>query len=131
METYNSAEEAVGYIGIILLTALLTSSFRGVLEASNVACGMSAGPILGMYMLGIFTTRANEPGTLVGLLTGVLWFAWAGFGAYITKHKFPTLSQDISGCYANSTLGVFNATTPVTFSEGVTEILNVTDVKKE
>ncbi|XP_055936806.1 putative sodium-dependent multivitamin transporter [Argiope bruennichi] len=121
---------AIGYICLILLMALVTSSFRAVLEASNVVLGMTAGPILGMYILGMFTTKANEPGTLIGLLSGVLWFAWAGFGSYITKPKVPTLSRDISGCYANSTWGVFNATTSTPFTEEVTEILKFTERKE-
>ncbi|CAL1266311.1 unnamed protein product [Larinioides sclopetarius] len=121
---------AVGYICLILLMALFTSSFRGVLEASTVVFGMPAGPVLGMFMLGMFTTRANEPGALIGLFAGVLLFAWAGFGAYITKAEVQTLSRNISGCYANSTWEVFNPTTPVSVFEGVTELLNVTESKE-
>ncbi|CAL1266314.1 unnamed protein product [Larinioides sclopetarius] len=122
---------AAGYICIILLMSILISNFRGVLEASFVFVGMSAAPILGMYMLGIFTTRANETGALIGVLAGVLFYAWAGFGAYSNKSKGSTLSRVISGCYVNSTWGDFSATTLATFAERVTGVSNITEVRND
>ncbi|GBM77537.1 Putative sodium-dependent multivitamin transporter [Araneus ventricosus] len=121
---------AVGYIGLTLLVTFLVANFRGVIEAANVIVGMVAGPTLGVYSLGMFSTTANEPGTLCGLLAGFTLYLWMGFGSYLTKAKVPTLSRSTSGCRNNSSMEFFKVTTSSTLLENVTQAIPLTDREK-
>ncbi|XP_055936800.1 putative sodium-dependent multivitamin transporter [Argiope bruennichi] len=114
---------AVGYIFLILLMALVSSHFRGVFEAANIVLGMIAVPILGTYLLGMFTTTANEPGALTGLLSGMVMYAWAGWGAIVTKPPIHTLPQSTAGCHIKSNTEFFNISSEATsITENFTEI---------
>ncbi|XP_015913634.1 putative sodium-dependent multivitamin transporter isoform X2 [Parasteatoda tepidariorum] len=96
---------AVGYGGLCLLLTFIVANFRGVLEASNIMFGMVGGPVLGIYMLGMFSKTANEKGTLLGMLVGFTVNAWLGFGSYANQAKVPKLVQSTEGCpYMNTTL---------------------------
>ncbi|CAL1266307.1 unnamed protein product [Larinioides sclopetarius] len=113
---------ATGYICIILLMAFVASKFRGVLEATNIILGMVSVPILGIYLLGMFTTTANELGTLIGLLTGLSLYAWAGFGAYVTKLSITTLPRSTENCHKDSNTEFSNISTEVTTIDFFTEL---------
>ncbi|XP_015913636.1 putative sodium-dependent multivitamin transporter isoform X2 [Parasteatoda tepidariorum] len=89
---------AVCFGGLCLLLTFIVANFRGVLEACNIVFGMVGGPVLGIYLLGMFSKRANEKGTLIGLLVGFTVNAWLGFGSYAIKAKVPRLSQSVTGC---------------------------------
>ncbi|GBM77527.1 Putative sodium-dependent multivitamin transporter, partial [Araneus ventricosus] len=117
---------AVGYTGLILLMALVASSFRSILEAATIVYCMITAPILGMYLLGMFTTTANEQGTLIGLLMGVTLYAWAGFGNYITKPEITTLPRNTTGCHTNSSVDLLSVSTEAIVIENVPEVLHLT-----
>ncbi|CAL1266303.1 unnamed protein product [Larinioides sclopetarius] len=117
---------AVGYTGLILLMALVASSFGSILEAATIVYCMITAPILGIYLLGMFTTTANEKGTLIGLLMGVALYAWAGFGNNITKPAITTLPRSTAGCHTNSSVDLLSVSTEASVTESVTEILNFT-----
>ncbi|XP_055943502.1 putative sodium-dependent multivitamin transporter [Argiope bruennichi] len=121
---------AAGYIGLTLLVTLIVSNFRGVIEAANVIIGMVGGPILGVYSLGMFSTTANEPGTLFGLLAGFVVYLWMGFGSYMTKAKVPTLVRSISGCPRNYSMEYFKATVLSITADNSTQILPDTAEEK-
>lgn len=89
---------AIVYGGLCLFLTFVVANFRGVLEASNVMFGMVGGPMLGIYILGMMTKSANEPGTLIGLLIGFAINAWMGFGSYAAKVKIDPLLQSTEGC---------------------------------
>ncbi|XP_055946611.1 putative sodium-dependent multivitamin transporter [Argiope bruennichi] len=114
---------AVGYIGLTLLVTFIVANFRGVVEAATIITGVVGGPILGVYALGMFSLTANEPGTLVGFITGVIIYLWMGFGSYVAKAKIPTLSRSTSGCSTNSSIEFFQVTTPSTLLENITHSL--------
>ncbi|GBO16287.1 Sodium-coupled monocarboxylate transporter 1, partial [Araneus ventricosus] len=128
--TFIAKRLAVGYICLILLMALVASKFRGVLEATNIVVGMVGVPILGIYLLGMFTTTANEPGTLIGLLTGLAMYALAGFGAYVTKPSIATLPRSTAGCHIESNTEFFNISTEATTIESVTEAPHLIGVEE-
>ncbi|CAL1266296.1 unnamed protein product [Larinioides sclopetarius] len=121
---------AVGYIALTLLITFIVSNFRGVFEAANVIIGMVSGPTLGVYSLGMFSTTANEPGTLFGLMLGFIVYLWMGFGSYLTKAEVPTLSRSITGCPKNSNMEFFNVTTSSILIENVTQALPLTEKEK-
>ncbi|CAL1269225.1 unnamed protein product [Larinioides sclopetarius] len=117
---------AVGYGGLTLLLTFIVANFRGVIEASNVVFGMVGGPVLGIYMLGMFSKTANEPGTLIGLAAGFTINAWMGFGSYFAKAHVQALPQSLEGCPLNSSSLEFLNTTEEIYIEGGIEALGLT-----
>ncbi len=67
-------------IGCVLLTFLVEFLGPGVLQASLTIFGVVGGPLLGVFTLGMFTTRANQSGALTGLVTSLAFLFWIGFG---------------------------------------------------
>nr|XP_014102093.1 putative sodium-dependent multivitamin transporter [Bactrocera oleae]XP_036230711.1 putative sodium-dependent multivitamin transporter [Bactrocera oleae] len=97
--------------------AFTASSMGGVLQASLTIFGVVGGPLLALFTLGLFTTRANQRGVLLGLLIGLIFSFIIGFGG--PKQPPTTLDFKDDGCPAagNMTLAVaalthsFNMTT--------------------
>lgn len=63
-----------------ILCALLMIRARGILDAYWVLAGIFSGGIVGIFLLGIFTRRANSRGTLVGMLVGLILILWMTLG---------------------------------------------------
>jgi SSS family transporter len=83
----------VGYGGLMIMLAFVVEKFGTLIEASNKAIGLIGGPLLGIFLLGMLSKRANTIGTVGGWLAGVgvlipicfytrtsfLWYGAAGF----------------------------------------------------
>ncbi|XP_073848116.1 putative sodium-dependent multivitamin transporter [Musca autumnalis] len=107
--------------GIVCIALAFTAgSMGGVLQASLTIFGVVGGPLLAVFTLGVGTTRANQRGVLIGLLLGLAFSFWIGFGG--PKPPPVTLPVSDEGCLkANVTLvaeslslveDIFNSTTP-------------------
>lgn len=57
-------------LGCILFTFLVEFLGPGVLQASLTIFGVVGGPLLGLFSLGMMTTRANQRGAMIGLISG-------------------------------------------------------------
>lgn len=73
------------------IAALLIASYytqtgndKGILETVFTLYSIFSGGIAGMFLLGIFSTRANKQGLYVGIIACVLFTAWA----ILTSAKF-------------------------------------------
>ena len=64
----------------ILLTFIVEYLGPGILQASITIFGVVGGPILGLFSLGMMTTRANEKGALTGFFSALVFLLWIGFG---------------------------------------------------
>ncbi|XP_023341743.1 putative sodium-dependent multivitamin transporter isoform X2 [Eurytemora carolleeae] len=88
---------ALGYglacIGLAFLADLLGT---GVLQASLTIFGVVGGPLLGLFALGMLTRISGQAGAVTGLLTGLIFVSWIGFGG--PKPPVPKLSLSISNC---------------------------------
>ncbi|GFQ64624.1 sodium-coupled monocarboxylate transporter 1 [Trichonephila clavata] len=91
---------AIVFGGLSLLVILCVVNFRGVIEASHVLNTIPVGALAGVYVLAMFTTTANEPGILIGLVSGITVHAWIAIGAYLTKVKIAPLPRSTAGCPA-------------------------------
>lgn len=82
--------------------AFLASQLGAVLQAALVILGVVGGPLLGLYTLGMFTESANQRGALSGLLVGLAFSFFLGFG----QPKPTPLKLDVSvaGCNATTIL---------------------------
>ncbi|XP_056646655.1 putative sodium-dependent multivitamin transporter isoform X2 [Diorhabda sublineata] len=80
--------------GICLAVAFLAQFLGGLLQAALTIFGVVGGPLLGLFSLGMFTTVANETGSVCGLIAGVGFALWMALGA---KPAVP-LPRSIQGC---------------------------------
>ncbi|TGZ47714.1 putative sodium-dependent multivitamin transporter, partial [Temnothorax longispinosus] len=88
--------------GIICVFLALIAKTMGTLVAVAFSFhGAIGGPILGIFTLGMFSERANETGTIIGMITALIVCLWATFGR--PKPPIPNLPVTIEGC-ANSTV---------------------------
>lgn len=72
--------------GLVILAALLAPSLGdNVINIINTVAGTLLGGLLGVFLLGMFVSRANGPGVLLGLTSGVLSLA-----AVILWTRIPT-----------------------------------------
>jgi len=61
----------VMYGALVIVVAFQVDKLGTVLEASNKAIGMVGGPLLGLFMLGMLSRRANTPGAVAGWVAGI------------------------------------------------------------
>ncbi len=84
--------------GVIVTTAAIGVYFAhmgSLLETAAAIIGFFSGPLLGMFLLGIFTTRANSWGaifgTVVGFVSALLLWHHVSFVWYAVTGCVPTL----------------------------------------
>ncbi|XP_054711313.1 putative sodium-dependent multivitamin transporter [Uloborus diversus] len=95
------------YGGIGLVLTFVVASFGNVLQASTIVYGLVAGPTLGVFLLGVLTSRSNEKGAIIGLVMSLALTAWISFGGAATNVAHPRLPVSVSGCPGS------NSTTPL------------------
>ncbi|XP_025093634.1 sodium-dependent multivitamin transporter-like isoform X2 [Pomacea canaliculata] len=92
---------------IILMISLLclavvhiVAETKNILQAALSLYGLFAGPILGLFSLGLFFPWANESGALAGLLASLTVMAGIVLGSIITvpSSKFPYSPRNTHGC---------------------------------
>ncbi|KAK9293678.1 hypothetical protein QLX08_011424 [Tetragonisca angustula] len=80
----------------------LVEKLTGLIQAAKSLSGITAGPLLGIFTLGMFFPFANSAGALVGGLVSLNLVAWISFGtqAAISSGKihFPVKPVSIDGC---------------------------------
>ncbi|ODM97731.1 Sodium-dependent multivitamin transporter [Orchesella cincta] len=81
--------------------AFLAANFDGVLGASIVLNGSVAGPLLGVFLLGLLVPFANKWGAIVGMLVGHTITILICVGAGLLNIKSPTLPFSVDGCSDN------------------------------
>uniref|UniRef100_A0AAX7VPB2 Solute carrier family 5 member 5 n=1 Tax=Astatotilapia calliptera TaxID=8154 RepID=A0AAX7VPB2_ASTCA len=67
--------------GCILVAALSSLVNWGVLQGSFTVMGVVSGPLLGVFILGIFFPAANRLGAFTGILAGFLVSMWLAVGS--------------------------------------------------
>jgi len=72
-------------IGVALFVPVLGDSVIGIVTAIAGTC---LGMLLGVYLLGMFVSRANLPGVMIGLAAGVVCLASVWIGTDIPKWWF-------------------------------------------
>jgi len=85
---------------ICMFLALMAKTMGTLVAVAFSVHGAIGGPILGIFTLGMVTERANEMGTMIGMITALSVCLWATFGR--PKPPVPKLPVSIEGC-ANST----------------------------
>lgn len=83
--------------------AFLARHLGAVLQAALTIFGVVGGPVLGLYTLGMFSESANQRGAVTGLLFGLGFSFFLGFGQ--PKPTPRALGVSIAGCNATTILG--------------------------
>ncbi|XP_011685074.1 PREDICTED: sodium-coupled monocarboxylate transporter 1-like isoform X1 [Wasmannia auropunctata] len=85
-------------VGLVFMVEKLS----GLIQAGKSLSGITAGPLLGMFTLGMLFPMANSMGAFVGALVGVNLVAWISFGtqAAISNGSiyFPVKPVSVDGC---------------------------------
>ncbi|XP_059468470.1 sodium-coupled monocarboxylate transporter 1-like [Neocloeon triangulifer] len=90
-------------IGVFCVAMVfLVEKLGGVLQVSGSLGGVTNGPMLGIFTLGMFFPWANSIGTFVGGVAGLLVMSWISFGtqAAIAAQliTFPKKPVSVDGC---------------------------------
>ncbi len=76
---------------VVTMLAMLMMDIDSILKTINSISGILVGPILGLFILGMFTRRSNWQGALIGLITALLPLVWIKFGARMTTAVYDAL----------------------------------------
>ena len=104
----------VGVVGMGAAVWIAHADVRSLFEAFLNVIGMFGGTISGLFVLGIFTRRANGPGALLGAATSAAavwavhtqihfyWYAFTGIATcvvvgYVSSICFPRANKDVAG----------------------------------
>ncbi|KAK3556967.1 hypothetical protein QTP70_022313 [Hemibagrus guttatus] len=68
---------------LCIAMAAVASLMGSILQAALSVFGMISGPLLGLFLLGMFFRCANSTGSLTGLISGLVITLWVGIGAQI------------------------------------------------
>ncbi|MGB7068886.1 MAG: sodium/solute symporter [Pyrinomonadaceae bacterium] len=90
----------LGYGVIVTALAFVVSALGTILQASNTIFGLVGGPLLGLFLLGMLSKRANSKGAFLGWLAGFLVLMPI---VYLTKVSF--LWYGLIGCLVTWGLG--------------------------
>ncbi|XP_017764407.1 PREDICTED: sodium-coupled monocarboxylate transporter 2-like isoform X1 [Eufriesea mexicana] len=89
--------------GTICVTLVfLVEKLSGLIQAAKSLSGITAGPLLGIFTMGMFFPIANSAGALVGGLVSLNLVAWISFGTQAAissgKINFPVKPVSVDGC---------------------------------
>ncbi|GLV41355.1 brother of rumpel [Carabus blaptoides fortunei] len=109
-------------IGCVCVGLVFVVEKLGMLiQASVSMASITAGPLLGLFTLGMFIPAANAIGALVGGITGLSLVTWMSIGTQVYMANgaisFPQKVVSVSGCSENWSLN--NTYAPSTYSEPI------------
>ncbi|XP_069122617.1 sodium-coupled monocarboxylate transporter 1-like [Argopecten irradians] len=82
-------------IGFAFLSALLGST---VLQIMISVLGMAGGPLLGLFLMGMFFPCVNGKGALSGMIVSTVVIFWIVIGSFVYHMPLPTLPFETDGC---------------------------------
>jgi sodium-coupled monocarboxylate transporter 8/12 len=90
----------VAYGTLVIMLAFMVHRLGTLLEATNKIISLIGGPLIGLFLLGMLTSRTTARGALVGWISGVAMTLWICFG---TRVSF--LWYAMTGCLATMIVG--------------------------
>ncbi|CAF4057620.1 unnamed protein product, partial [Adineta steineri] len=104
---------------VILLT-FVVSYLGPIVNATISLFGVLEGPIMGIFILGLFFPQANRRGGLIGFFASLVLLLWIFLGAQITKNQMANVSLPLltANCTSNTndTMGEFVLNWTTTFT---------------
>ncbi|CAM9812472.1 unnamed protein product [Lampetra planeri] len=130
--SWTSKGLSVFFGGVCIVMSLVASLLGNVLQAALSILGMMGGPLLGLFILGIYFPWANELGALAGLFVGLFLSLWVGIGAQLYPAlpiKTRPLPLTTAGCnvMSNYTTTIVTPTgfSPTGFSPTVADVVEM------
>nr|CAB3266302.1 sodium-dependent multivitamin transporter-like [Phallusia mammillata] len=120
---------------VIVIYALLSlgmtaiaSQMDSILKAALSILGIIGGPVLSLFLLGIFVRRVNSTGALVGFCVSLLTISWLGFGSIAfrmnnSNHQVHSVHLDTS-CNVTSGTEEFLSTTTTAYNITSTSVIS-------
>ncbi|XP_072046244.1 uncharacterized protein [Amphiura filiformis] len=101
---------ACSYGVVVIFVAYIASIVStSILQIALSIFGMTGGPLLGLFCLGMFFPWTNAKGAITGLLVGLTFIFWIGIGAILWPPYVDKPPLSIDGCGLN-----FTTTMPMT-----------------
>ncbi|XP_054710659.1 putative sodium-dependent multivitamin transporter isoform X2 [Uloborus diversus] len=99
MKIATSAKVITLFYGLLCVALTFPISKIGnIVQMSHVIFGLFNAPILGVFLLGMLTRRANEKGVILGLLISLILTGWMSFGSSTHGPPPKTLPVSTTGC---------------------------------
>jgi len=101
------ARPVVGVLGAaVVMIAVVVAECGGGLGYVLAVLGLFAGPLLGVFLLGLFTRRTTAPAATAALGTGIVTAAWATFGHVAGSSPIWPFDGKPLGCFWPTSFGL-------------------------
>uniref|UniRef100_A0A6A7G1E6 Sodium-coupled monocarboxylate transporter 1-like n=2 Tax=Hirondellea gigas TaxID=1518452 RepID=A0A6A7G1E6_9CRUS len=105
--------------------AFLASKLGGLVQAGYTVVGVMAGPVLGVYLLGMAVPFCNKKGAFSGLLSGWGFCVWIAIGGYLYKPAAELLPFSADDCPLQSNISILATTIrTTTIADTTTALIN-------
>ncbi|MDO5581489.1 MAG: sodium:solute symporter [Planctomycetia bacterium] len=118
MKVLYSASFCWGILGILCALAMIRA--KGILDAYWVLAGIFSGGIVGVFLLGFCSRKANNRGALLGIIAGTLvliWMSAAAFGFW------PNSLDSVKSPFHNYMINVIGTITVFLVGFGISILL--------
>ncbi|XP_015913585.1 putative sodium-dependent multivitamin transporter [Parasteatoda tepidariorum] len=94
-----AAQVITMFFGVLCIAlTFLVATFGSIIQASFIVFAILGGPVLGTFLLGMLTTRANEKGAVVGLLVSIAVASWISFSTSYHGPQPKILPVSVAKC---------------------------------
>nr|XP_037281084.1 sodium-coupled monocarboxylate transporter 2-like [Rhipicephalus microplus] len=102
-----------GFLSIAV--AFLVGSLKSIMQASTSLLGVTSGPLLAIFLLGVLAPCCKKTGALAGMLTGLFVASWLVIGSIVYPRPVDQLPSSTAGCSSfNETLTLGSLDPPPT-----------------
>lgn len=88
-----------------IAVAFLVGSLKSIMQASTSLLGVTSGPLLAIFLLGVLAPCCKKTGALTGMLAGLFVASWLVIGSIYYPRPIDQLPTSTAGCSSfNQTL---------------------------
>ncbi|XP_042904844.1 sodium-coupled monocarboxylate transporter 1 isoform X2 [Parasteatoda tepidariorum] len=89
---------SVLYGVLCILIAFSFTAADSLMQITTVLMSVTEGPVLAVYLIAVLTRRSSEKCIIFGLVIGVAFSCWIGYGSVYSGYVFPSLPLRSDGC---------------------------------
>ena len=100
---------------VCLLLTIAAEQMKGILEASLTIFGVVGGPLLGLFTLGMISSKCSSKAAIIAFIFSLAVGVWIGFGsvsAGIKPVSLPKSSECLTGEKLNEVVSTLSSVTP-------------------
>ncbi|XP_055948477.1 putative sodium-dependent multivitamin transporter [Argiope bruennichi] len=91
--------------------AFAVAKVDSLVAVNNALIGITEGPMLAIYLVGILSRKGTQKCILFGLIVGFSMTGWIGYGIVFSGYHSPSLPVDSSGCSSLNSTSIFQNVT--------------------